>query len=265
MRRVRVALLTNAELVRTDRFARQVLPCALLICVLGATVPDGGHSMEMSGILSEETATTTIPPPPSTSTSVPPTTTTSTVPSTTTTAPPPPSTIPSTTTTAPPTTTIPPTTTVPPSTTTSSVPPSTTTTTTIPSEADVSVTKVASPAAPEVSAPFDYVITVTNEGPQAASIVELIDDLPPGFGLQALEVSLDGVACRANELEGHVTCTVSSLDPGGSFTVMVTVTVSTPGTFLNTATVMAASPPDPNSANDSATVVTIVSLGGSPP
>jgi len=97
---------------------------------------------------------------------------------------------------------------------------------------------------------FDYVINVSNEGPDDALSVTLNFPLPSGVVFQSDSVPA-GWSCTAPApgSGGTVNCTAATLPPG---TAAVTITASTPptasGTFSTTATITSATP-DPN-AND---------------
>lgn len=97
---------------------------------------------------------------------------------------------------------------------------------------------------------FDYVINVSNEGPDDAASLTLNFPLPAGVTFQS-DSAPAGWLCTAPApgSGGTVNCTTPTLPPG---TATVTITASTPptasGTFSTTATITSATP-DPN-AND---------------
>jgi uncharacterized repeat protein (TIGR01451 family) len=99
-------------------------------------------------------------------------------------------------------------------------------------------------------ADFDYVINVSNEGPDDAASLSLNFPLPSGVTFQS-DSAPAGWSCTAPApgSGGTVNCTAAALPPG---TAMVTITASTPptasGTFSTTASITSATP-DPN-AND---------------
>ena len=97
-----------------------------------------------------------------------------------------------------------------------------------------------------------YTLTITNNGPGAATGVTATDTLPAGavFGSAS-----PGCVNSA----GTVTCTIGTLASGASEVRTITVTApATPGSISNTASVTG-SPVDPNTANNSATATTTIS------
>ena len=117
--------------------------------------------------------------------------------------------------------------------------------------AELSVTKVAAPAAVVAGAQVTYTLSLTNDGPSAASIATLADPLAPGLSLDSFALLTPG-SCS-----GAISCSVTELLPGESLSVELTVTVSptaTAGTITNTATGSAPEDPDGASASEDITV-----------
>ncbi|MDA0797130.1 MAG: SBBP repeat-containing protein [Chloroflexi bacterium] len=126
--------------------------------------------------------------------------------------------------------------------------------TTVSDDADLSITKTATPTIALIGEDFTYTLTATNNEPVAANIVTIIDPLPAGV----VFVSADAGCVESG---GTVTCSVSSLANGASaaFDIIVTPPVSL-NTLVNTATVSAVSPSDLNTANNSVTLNTLVGV-----
>jgi uncharacterized repeat protein (TIGR01451 family) len=107
-------------------------------------------------------------------------------------------------------------------------------------------------------ASFDYVINVSNEGPDDAASLTLNFPLPSGVTFQS-DSAPAGWSCTAPApgSGGTVNCTVAAMPPG---TATVTITASTPpsasATFSTTASITSATP-DPN-ANDNSFDVDVV-------
>jgi len=124
--------------------------------------------------------------------------------------------------------------------------------------ADLALTITASPTTVSVGTPVTYTITITNNGPSAATGVTMTDALPPELTFVSATPS-QGAACALNTPSGPgrptVTCSLGSLANGATATVSVTVTANSAvtGPVFNTATV-AANETDPNPANNSASV-----------
>lgn len=126
-----------------------------------------------------------------------------------------------------------------------------------PAQADLAVSKAASPE-PLFSAAGDlvYTITVDNNGPDGATGVTLTDTLPAGVTFVSAETGSG--SCGDPDTGGSLDCNLGSLADGSNATVTIAVTpdpVTEPTELSNTA-VVAAAEEDPVPGNNSATVVT---------
>jgi len=110
--------------------------------------------------------------------------------------------------------------------------------------ADLSVTKVASAAQIMPGDTFDYILTVSNAGPQTAQNVVLFDQLPQGLSLVSASPG-----CGSGPI---VRCDFSSLDVGANITVVLTVqaAANVAGTLTNTASVAAQNTDDPDPSDN---------------
>jgi uncharacterized repeat protein (TIGR01451 family) len=123
--------------------------------------------------------------------------------------------------------------------------------------ADLGVTETVSPDPATAGDRLTYVITVTNNGPFDTS-AHVVDALPP----ELVEVSAtpsSGVCSSA-----PVSCDFGTLASGASATVTVVANTTAAGAVTNTA-VASGSRPDPNPANDRASVTSTVLSPVSPP
>lgn len=106
-----------------------------------------------------------------------------------------------------------------------------------------------------------YTITVTNNGPDAASSVSWSDTLPAGTTFVSLP-TVAGWSCTAPSVGagGTVSCTQASFAVGSSvFTLTVNVGAAVAnGTVLSNAATVTSSTGDSNVANNSATATTTV-------
>jgi len=126
-----------------------------------------------------------------------------------------------------------------------------------PAQADLAVTKVASPD-PVFSDAGDlvYTITVDNNGPAGATAVTLTDTLPAGVTFVSADTGSG--SCGDPDTGGALDCSLGSLADGSNATVTIIVTpdpVTEPTELSNTA-VVAAAEEDPVPGNNTATVLT---------
>ena len=128
------------------------------------------------------------------------------------------------------------------------------------STVDLSIAKSPHLVLRTVSSNLTYTLTVTNNGPDAASSVTVTDTLPGA-------VTFVSASAGCSESGGTVTCTAASLANGASVSFTITVTApGTPGqTFSNTAGVVTAVSFDPDTSDNSATAqITAVNPPGVP-
>jgi uncharacterized repeat protein (TIGR01451 family) len=132
--------------------------------------------------------------------------------------------------------------------------------TAVSAEADLSITKSATPATVVAGTALSYELTVTNNGPSLADDILVSDPLPAALSLTGTAVSVPGL-CGLQVNTNTVDCQLEDLMPGESATIFIytLVAASTPdGTVLsNTATVSSATT-DLAAGNDSANVTTDV-------
>ncbi len=113
--------------------------------------------------------------------------------------------------------------------------------------ADLAITKSVSPANPTLGQNVTFTITVTNNGPTAATGIAVTDGLPSGLTF----VSDDGGG--AYDTATGI-WTVGSLSVSASATLHVTATVETSDKVCNQAQITAVTPLDATPANDQSTV-----------
>ncbi len=86
---------------------------------------------------------------------------------------------------------------------------------------NLAITKSASVASATVGTPFDYTLTVTNNGATAATNVKAVDKLPAGLTFNSASATNGGVCSQA---AGVVTCTWATLAAAGVGVVTINVT-----------------------------------------
>lgn len=120
------------------------------------------------------------------------------------------------------------------------------------SSADLSLTNTASPNPGQAGLPLSYRLVASNNGPGTATNVQLADTLPAGvtFG----SASTTQGSCSGN---GPVNCSLGSLAAGNSAIVTITVTPSSSGQIVNSASV-SATETDPDSTNNAASATTLI-------
>ena len=115
-------------------------------------------------------------------------------------------------------------------------------------DADVAITKTASPNPVRQGNTLTYTVGITNNGPATATNVTVTDTLPP----QVSFVSDTTTQGTCSLTSGTVTCSLGTMVSGATATITITVTAVTRGSVTNTASVTA-SQPDPVGGNNSAT------------
>ncbi len=129
---------------------------------------------------------------------------------------------------------------------------------TINPQADLSLAKTVSASAVNVGDVFDWLITVTNNGPADADGFSVSDTLPTGTSFNAL-VAPDFTCTSAG---ADISCAWTGPSPlvsGSSSQITVTVNADSPGTANNTASVTAAAgAPDTNLANNTASASAVI-------
>ena len=116
--------------------------------------------------------------------------------------------------------------------------------------ADLSVEKRDSVDPATVDSPFEYLIAVANLGPDAATAVELSDDLPNKLDFRSAQPSQGTCENQGRK----VTCALGTLASGAVAGVEIRVTPKRAGTITNTASVT--SDDDPVAANNQDTETT---------
>jgi uncharacterized repeat protein (TIGR01451 family) len=125
-------------------------------------------------------------------------------------------------------------------------------TTPVTTAADLAVTKSGPPSPPTLISPFDYTVTVRNNGPSAATGVVLTDTLP----IRMIYQLSDPPVCSGSS-GAPVICNLDDISSGEETQVVIRVYPRDPGIFTNRV-VVAANEPDPNLTNNTATEETMV-------
>ena len=122
----------------------------------------------------------------------------------------------------------------------------------VPQAADVSLTKVVSDATPNVGDSVTFTLTVANAGPDAATNVDVTDNLPVGFVYDA--GSIAGGDGQDDSGAPTLTWTITTLASATSVNLTFTATVVAPtgagGEYVNVAEVTAVDQFDPDSTPD---------------
>jgi uncharacterized repeat protein (TIGR01451 family) len=115
-------------------------------------------------------------------------------------------------------------------------------------KADVGVTLTAAPNPVEVGQVLTYTLNVASSGPSTATGVVLSDVLPAGVTLVSAQPSQGSCGGMAT-----ISCSLGTLALGGNASVVIQVIPNTAGSLTDTASV-ASGVPDPNTANNNASV-----------
>ncbi len=110
-----------------------------------------------------------------------------------------------------------------------------------PASADLSLTKIVSDANPSVGEQVTFTITVSNSGPNTATGITVLDQLPVGTSF----VSATPTQGNYNPVSGE--WTVGSLSLGATATLNIVAVANTTGLSINTAEITAADQLDPDS------------------
>ena len=127
--------------------------------------------------------------------------------------------------------------------------------------ADLTIDKSVSKSSAAIGDEFDWVLDITNHGPDTATNVAVHDAIPAAF--QVMTVTPTGAACTSTA--STVDCTVGTLANGGTAKVIVHVKVvatAAPGATTNTATV-SSDTTDPNTSDNSDTATVTVTASSS--
>ena len=123
-----------------------------------------------------------------------------------------------------------------------------------PPVADVSIVKAVTDATPQIGDVVTFTVTVTNIGPDQATLLEIADVLPAGLVYQA--GSIAGGDTQDDSVAPTLTWTIASLDPGVSVDLEYDVEIVAvpdgagnvePAAYVNAAEVTAAATWDPDS------------------
>ncbi len=103
-------------------------------------------------------------------------------------------------------------------------------------DARLVITKTTDQGNVTVGDSIEWVITVTNEGPDDVTVpITIVDDLPAGL----THVSHSAAGLECDEHTGTVTCAVASLEQGSAETLTLTTTADREGAFTNVVSVSA--------------------------
>lgn len=120
--------------------------------------------------------------------------------------------------------------------------------------ADLMVAKTDSPDPVTAGSSVTYSIIITNNGPNPATGVQLIDTLPTASAFVSATASQGAGCTRVGQT---LTCNVGTIAAGATATATIQVVATTPGTIVNTVTV-SGNETDPNAANNQAQATTTV-------
>lgn len=122
-------------------------------------------------------------------------------------------------------------------------------------DSDMSITKSTSPDPPVIHNPLTYTLEATNNGPDPANGVTVVDVLPPGVTFVSATTSQGSI-----EFEGGiVSAELGNMNAGATATVSIVVVPTELGSITNTATVEALQP-DPDPSNNSFSLTSVVEL-----
>ncbi|MEO6593764.1 MAG: autotransporter domain-containing protein [Planctomycetota bacterium] len=128
-----------------------------------------------------------------------------------------------------------------------------------PADADLAISQTHTAANPlVVGSTFQKSLTVTNNGPAAASSITVSDTLPP-------QLTFVGSDCGAFANGQDVNYSIGSLANGASNTCVLTLRVASPGPVSNTASITSSTPADPDTSNNTTTATIGTAIANQPP
>ena len=115
--------------------------------------------------------------------------------------------------------------------------------------ADLSLTKIVDNSTPDVGDLITFTLTLTNNGPETATNIEITDVLPAGINLITATWSSGDydMTAGAGNIPNTGVWSIPSLESGNSATLIISGTVTVWGTIVNTAQITAVDQTDPNS------------------
>lgn len=128
-------------------------------------------------------------------------------------------------------------------------------------DADLAVTSADTPDPVVVGGTITYAQTVTNNGPDVASLVTFTQSTPVGTTFSSISAPA-GWSCTtpAAGASGTVSCSIASLANGTTAVFTVVVNVTAAGTITNSAVASSTGTADPTPANNSISVTTTSEL-----
>ncbi len=116
--------------------------------------------------------------------------------------------------------------------------------------ADLAVNQTSAPTLPLLGSLLTYTVTVTNNGPSAASGIVLTDTLPAG-------VTFSSASAGCSPAGGGAVCSFAAILAGGTATATIGVVPNAPGQITNTVSATGAQF-DPNTANNTQSASTMI-------
>jgi len=123
--------------------------------------------------------------------------------------------------------------------------------------ADLSVAKTSAPNPVAVRKQLNYTITITNNGPNGTPYVNMSDSLPTTVLFLSVTSTQGSCIFTGKGAGGTVSCNIGFIPSAGMVTIIIAVKPTKIGTITNTVAVTGHLP-DPNLANNVATVQTTV-------
>ncbi len=117
---------------------------------------------------------------------------------------------------------------------------------TIPPQADLALTKTVNNPAPNVGNTISYTVTLTDNGPDAATNAQVTDLLPAGVTFVSATPS------QGTYVPGTGLWTVGTVNVGSPQTLVIQATIASASQSTNTATISHSDQFDPNTANNTA-------------
>ena len=128
-----------------------------------------------------------------------------------------------------------------------------------PQSADIAVTKGVDNPAPYIGDTVQFTIGVVNQGPNDTSDLNILDNLPSGYGFVSASASKGNYDASSGQW------TVGSLANGARESLIIRAVVNGSGAYTNSAMMSYSAMPDPDATNNTSSIAVVPQINPAPP